>query len=158
MQSNALLEDVVNTAHPITMYDDAEIDSVMIAEFSIPGIEKIIPMTEKDMIIRENSGATAQLLEKNGTTVYAQVDNPTENTVVTEAPLWGYRHYAAKAGGKKLRAFMGDNKKLWVEIPAGYSGKIKIWFREPFLWRLSELITLATLVCIVREYMRTKKQ
>lgn len=158
MQSNTLLEDVVNTAHPITMYDDAEIDSVTIAEFSIPGIEKIIPMTEKDMIIRENSGATAQLLEKNGTTVYAQVDNPTENTVVTEAPLWGYRHYAAKAGGKKLRAFMGDNKKLWVEIPAGYSGKIKIWFREPFLWRLSELITLATLVCIVREYMRTKKQ
>ena len=157
IQGNTLLEDVVKTAHPITMYDDAEISNVAIAEFSIPDIEGSIPYTDTDMIIREDSGATAQILKKNGTTIYAQVDNPTGNTVVTEAPLWGYRYYAAKAGGKKLKAYMGDNKKLWVEIPAGYSGKIKIWFREPFLWRLSELITLATLVFIVREYMKTKK-
>ena len=158
MQSNVLLADVIIEANPITMFDDAEIYYVAIAEFSIPGIEESIPYTDTDMIIREDVDASAQITRRNGTTIYAQVDNPTENAVVTEAPLWGFKHYAAKAGGKKLKAFRADNKKLAVEIPAGYSGEIKIWFREPLFWRLSELISLAALVCIVAEYKKLRKK
>ncbi|MBO4458927.1 MAG: hypothetical protein J5802_14570 [Butyrivibrio sp.] len=150
IQADTLLGDVVKEANPITMYDEVGVSDPFSAEFSISGSNTDITLVETDMVIREDVGATAEMTGKKGTTVYAQVDNPTGEPVVTEAPLWAYRHYVAKAGGKKLKVSMAASKKLAVEIPAGYSGEIKIFFREPFLWRLSELISLATVIFALR--------
>ncbi len=149
VQGDQLLADVVQEANPITMYDDAGVSDPCRAEFSIPGIDQSLIFTETDMVIREDTQASASIIKKNGTTIYARVDNPTEENVITEAPLWGYRHYIAKAGGKKLKVYMADSKKLAVEIPAGYSGEIKICFREPWFWRVAELISLATLIYVI---------
>ncbi|RKM58318.1 hypothetical protein D6853_01950 [Butyrivibrio sp. X503] len=157
IQGEALLKDVVTVANPITMYDDAELSGPMSAEFSMAGIDQSLIMSETDMVIRDDVGATASIIKKVGTTIYAQVDNPTDSTVVTEAPLWGYRYYAAKAGGKKLRAFRADSMKVAVEIPAGYSGKIKIWYREPWSWRLAEILSLAALIYVIRQLFLEKK-
>ncbi|MCR4757822.1 MAG: hypothetical protein K5792_08490, partial [Butyrivibrio sp.] len=51
--------------------------------------------------------------------------------------------------GAKIKCYMAEDKKLAVEIPAGYSGLFKIYFREPWFWRLAELVSLVTLAYLL---------
>ena len=158
VQSETYIGEVVRNGKVMTTYDYAYLREPFYIEFSIGGINTGITNTDQDMVVEGNTDATAQITKRNGTTIHAHVDNPTDKTVITEAPLWGFRHYAAKGSGKKLNVFRAENYKVAVEIPAGYSGDIKIWFREPWYWRLSEIISLITVIWVVREINKNRRK
>ncbi len=138
-----LYKETAVEANPITMYDNTSLRANFDAEFIIPGRDDSLTSTETDMVIRdEETSATASMISRNGLTIYAQVDNPTSETVAVEAPLWGYRYYKAKGNGQSLKTYRADSYKLAIDVPAGFSGTIKIKFTEPVHWRLAELASL----------------
>lgn len=149
VQSEVLLGDVIREGNPITSFDSNYLREPFYVEFSIKDVDTGLTSMYQDMVLPEGTEATASVTRKNGTTIYVQADNPTGDVVVAEAPLWGYRHYAVKTKGAKLRCYMADDKKLAVEIPAGFSGSFKIYFREPWFWRLAELVSLITLAYLL---------
>ncbi|MBR4831195.1 MAG: hypothetical protein IKZ97_01050 [Butyrivibrio sp.] len=158
VQSEIYIGEAVRNGKVITTYDSDYLKSDFYIEFSIEGIDETMTYDIQDMEIEGESEATAEITKRKGTTIYAHVENPTDNLVVAKAPLWGFRHYAAKGSGKWLHAYEAEDKRLAVDIPAGYSGDIKIWFREPWYWRVSELISLVATIWVVREIYNSKKK
>ena len=158
VQSETYIGEAVRNGKVITTYDSDYLKSDFYIEFSIEGIDETLTYDIQDMEIEGESEATAEITKRKGTTIYAHVENPTDNAVVAKAPLWGFRHYAAKGSGKWLNVYEAEDKRLAVNIPAGYSGDIKIWFREPWYWRLSEIISLVATIWVVREIYNSKKK
>lgn len=155
LQSTFLLGEVIKEGNQITMFDETALKSPFVAEFTIEGADQGITSVETDMIIRdEEIDSSASIVKRNGTTIVAQVENNTENTVTVEAPLWGYRHYVAKAGEDNLNVYTAENKKLAIDIPAFYNGQVKIYFREPFLWRLAEIISLSGFAYVIYVFVK----
>lgn len=148
-QSGAFIRETIVEGNPITMYDDAKLSGLGSDEFAIKGVDKSLTSCA-NMIVSDDT-ATADITKRKGTTIYANIKNPSGKAVLVEAPLWGYCHYSAKSGSEKLNVSMSANKKVAVEIPAGFNGQVKIYFHEPWYWRLAELVSLLALVWAVRE-------
>ena len=75
--------------------------------------------------------------------------NVAETSINTEVevPLLYYPGYVAKAtdtSGIKtdLRQSVGTNGVILITVPKGFIGNIGIWYKEPLLWRLAELVSL----------------
>lgn len=66
-------------------------------------------------------------------------------------PVIAYKGYVAvdDATGEKLTVTYNENRILQVVLPAGYQGNVKVYFKEPFYWRIAEMISLVLLIGIV---------
>lgn len=72
-----------------------------------------------------------------------------ENTADTEAsvvlPINDYGNYVAvDTAGNRLPLSTSDNSLLVLTVPGGYSGSVSVSYQEPVLWRIAELVSLAT--------------
>lgn len=66
-----------------------------------------------------------------------------------EVPLLLYKGYHAIAdSGEELAVSPGTSYRVAVSVPAGFSGSFRVAFREPWHWRVSEAVSLATLLGI----------
>ena len=65
-------------------------------------------------------------------------------------PLVNYKGYAAydRDTGETFKIIDSANHTLQVQIPAGYSGTLKVEFREPWYWRTAEVVSLITILFI----------
>ena len=66
-----------------------------------------------------------------------------------EPPILNYKGYHAYCDGVELTVSDGDNYRIRVELPDREEGVIHISFKEPVLWRISELISILSLILIV---------
>lgn len=66
-------------------------------------------------------------------------------------PVFAYPGYQAEdLDTKNSIAFTsGDNARIRLEIPGGYSGTIRIYYKEPVLWRIFEIISLLSAVAFI---------
>lgn len=71
-------------------------------------------------------------------------------------PLLYYGGYQARdsSSQEQLQTTIGDNGRVMVMIPPGYSGNIQVGFHEPLLWRIAEGISLITLLGIIVSLLR----
>ena len=84
-------------------------------------------------------GAVVALLTNNGI-----------NSAQVEVPLLLHKGYHAISGsGEELAISQGASGRISVSVPAGFAGSFKVEFKEPWYWRMSELISLVTLLCLV---------
>ena len=65
-------------------------------------------------------------------------------------PLAYYPDYQCKdmATGEAYETFRGTNNRLAVSMPAEYEGTVRVSFREPWFWRLSEAVSLVTAIAL----------
>ncbi|WP_029323812.1 glycosyltransferase family 39 protein [Butyrivibrio sp. AE3004] len=75
--------------------------------------------------------------------------NSTTNEGFADLPLLAYPYYYGTDGNEKYELTSGDNNKLRVTVPKGTDSVIKIRFREPLYWRISEIISLAFLMIMI---------
>ena len=40
----------------------------------------------------------------------------------------------------------GENARISLSVPAGFKGTIRIYYKEPLLWRMFELVSLASVI------------
>ena len=59
----------------------------------------------------------------------------------------GYRAWAT--GGEKLQTVQASDGRVMVLIPEGFSGELKMGFKEPFSWRIAELISLISAGAVI---------
>jgi hypothetical protein len=118
------------------------------AEYVLYGT-KVEDMTDSTLHTSEE-GIKADIVSRKGLEIISTVENNTDNTVYTDYPLQNYKGYeAGDAEGRRLAISNGDNNRIRVSIPAGYSGTVRVYFREPWYWRAAELLSLAYLFCLL---------
>lgn len=101
------------------------------------------------------AGVTAEGYEKKRDTLQVRlaVTNAGAESYV-EVPLLYYRGYAATdtATGEKLAVEPGSNNVVRVLLPERYEGELRVRFREPWYWRMGELISLLAITGTLTVY------
>ena len=98
--------------------------------------------------------------EKRGGKAYLEVENDGEAADIS-VPIFNYGHYHAvdEAAGEEYPLGTGENARITLNIPAGYTGTIMIAYQAPAYWRGFELVSaLALLGSIAWGVSRRKKK
>ena len=92
--------------------------------------------------------------EKKYNRIVVDCENLMEEENILQVPILLYRgYYAGDADTKEeFSLIRTENGMTGIGLPGGYKGKVCMEFREPFLWRISEMISIITilLLCIYR--------
>lgn len=101
--------------------------------------------------IEAGEGLTVGQTQRAGLSFAADVENTSSAESQILFPILYYSGYQAKdlAGRGRLETAIGDNGRVAVTIPPGYSGTFQVGFSEPLLWRVAEVISLITLAAVV---------
>lgn len=96
----------------------------------------------------------AELLSRNGTTMEISCQGSEDAWI--ELPMFAYRYYRCVDTDtqESFPVKRGFNNKIHIDLPDRYQGTLKLYFREPWHWRLAEIISLITLL-LVAVYIRT---
>ena len=85
--------------------------------------------------------------EKRGGKAYLTVENDGDAADIS-VPIFNYGHYYAvdEATGDAYALGTGENARITLNIPAGYTGTIVIAYHAPVYWRAFELVSLLALI------------
>ena len=85
--------------------------------------------------------------EKRGGKAYLTVENDGDAADIS-VPIFNYGHYYAvdEATGDAYALGTGENARITLNIPAGYTGTIVISYHAPVYWRVFELVSLLALI------------
>lgn len=76
--------------------------------------------------------------------------NYADHASQVEVPLIFYKGYQAVTdSGEQLELQQGVSSRISVSVPASFSGSFSVKFREPWYWRLCEVISFVTLMGII---------
>ena len=100
--------------------------------------------------VEDPASMQASIENRNGTTLYVHVENHGDFDSYVDVPILYYKGYRAEdEGGSVLSVASGDMARVRVTIPSGFIGSIHVFFREPVLWRLAELVSLLTTLLVI---------
>lgn len=87
--------------------------------------------------------------ERNGTRI--DVTCQAGQNAWLEFPMFAYKYYRCKdtVTGETFPVTRGTNNKIHVTLPDNYQGTLKVYFAEPWYWRVSEIISLITLIWLI---------
>lgn len=96
--------------------------------------------------------------EKLEGVAYLQLENKGGETDIS-VPIFNYGHYTAvdTATGTPFAMTSGENARIVLTIPAGYTGTIAIAWQSPLWWRGCELLSLACAVGCLAFWLRRRK-
>lgn len=83
-------------------------------------------------------------MDKAGTHITCAVS--AQGDAVLTLPVFGFAGYEARLDGAPLETGMGENNRLTVMLPAGANGTLRVRFVGRPLWRVSDAISLVTLL------------
>lgn len=97
-----------------------------------------------------SSDVTITTASQNGCSYSLECSNASDSNGWIEVPMFNYKGYQAlDSNNNRLKIVNGGNNVIRVIIPGEYSGAVDIDFKEPFYWRLSELVTLSTIIILL---------
>lgn len=74
-------------------------------------------------------------------------------------PIFNYgNYYAADEAGTPYTITAGENFRIVLNIPAGYTGTIRVWYHAPSYWRVFEAISALTLLGVIGYAIRRKRR
>lgn len=81
--------------------------------------------------------------------VEVRLTNLSKDTVQVEVPLLLYKGYhGVTDAGAELALTPGESHRVSISVPAEYSGNIRVYYEEPWYWRICEMLSLITLTGI----------
>lgn len=103
-----------------------------------------------DELSVDGTGVTVESWTRDRAAVQIILQNKSKNVEQVEVPLIFYKGYQAVTdSGEKLEILPGASYRILVSVPAGFSGQIRVEFKEPGCWRVCEAISLLTFVFLV---------
>lgn len=86
----------------------------------------------------------------------ADVRNPGQTEQAISFPMLYYAGYQCGdlESKKSLKTYAGENNRVTVEVPAGYSGTLRVSFEEYWYWRAAEICSLITFVVITSYFIK----
>ena len=120
-------------------------------EGGIMGAEYLPSGTAEDYDTNYNEPYSAQAVvnswrRENGR-IYVNITNDTADIAEVSVPFIYYRGYRAAdvANGGAVEVVKDDNGFAKLRLGAGYNGEVCVFYKEPVLWRMCELISVLTL-------------
>ena len=126
-----------------------------------------------DRSVYAEEGASVRELERRGTAVRLEVNNEADTERTVSVPVFDYRHYRAELASSDKMFLSGENTspgleseaflsgsaqhRLTARIPAGFKGELTLFYKEPLLWRLSELVSVLAAAAMFVHVLRSRK-
>lgn len=138
--------DFTFSCEPYRVYDTYKLDSMCMYSYDyLPAGTD--PEGIEDNLIVADGITSFESYEKQGTKILCSVAAENSEGYI-DFPLNYYKYYVCidTATGQQLELSPGYNNMIRVTIPPGFDSRISISFQEPLHWRLSELVSLLTLL------------
>lgn len=89
----------------------------------------------------------------------AVIDNSAGEYKDLAFPVYDYLNVRLvnEADGKAMPSHMNEKGLITLETPAGFSGSVRVEYKEPVSWRISELVTIVSII-VVAFLMRKKEK
>ena len=96
---------------------------------------------------------------KNGTNYELSCANLSDQEQILELPMTYYRGYVAEDSqtGGDILISSGDNGRIRLTLAGNYTGTIQVKFKEPVAWRISEVISLFSVVGVACYFFRERR-
>ena len=142
-------------------------DTAALTTFAGAGYEYLPAGTVAQQVPREVETAKGQPVvtySRRYNALTLDVENEDGKEAALDLPLLSYVGYEAEdENHTPIEMTWGRNNSIRLLIPAGYRGRIRVAFREPALWRIAELVSVYTLLCLAVDrisgrYFRWKKK
>ena len=129
-------------------YDQISLDDNQLigGEYVYSGTDISVPLNSHD-VYGENAVISS----------WSNIKNRYDITIASSAegasiqiPLYYYPGYKAFTDdGKSLKLERGDNNRIKVILPDGFSGSIKVRYKEFLIWRICEIISLLGFAALI---------
>ena len=88
--------------------------------------------------------------EKKNSRISMECENLTDEVQQVKVSFLDYKGFVAtdKTTGEKLDTTCDEQHILTVLLPAGYQGTVQVCFRQPWYWRVAEIVSLAALIAL----------
>lgn len=145
------------TRTEVVKYDPIARDenTIGMAEYKLAG--------EADLnYARPQSDSDALLIkwyDKTDGVAHITLENTAEEEATVVLPVYDYGNYhAVDTEGTEWPLTMSEDSLLQLTVPGGYSGSVSVQYREPLLWRVSELVSLAAWIGLAAAWLREHKR
>ena len=148
---------IVNTSWVTTVVDAGGIHPLL----SLPDVRYLPVWTDTgsfDISCISGDGVTVESLILDGEDYVVTCANTSDIQSYVTIPRLFYKGYVATdiVSGEVYGIANGENNRIQISLPAGYMGSIRIAFRQPILWRISELISVAAFFVCIFFWYRSK--
>lgn len=129
----------------------------------ISGAEYLIEGTDYELLSYADVQASDDIevlhYEKSGLKAQLHCRNTADVDGYADIPMMMYKGYQAydSQTGQDMQLSAGNNNVIRVAIPASYDGMICVRFISPIYWRISELISGATIVLLLVVWRRYRR-
>ena len=88
--------------------------------------------------------------EKKNSRISMECENLTDEVQQVKVSFLDYKGFVAtdKTTGEKLDTTCDEQHILTVLLPADYQGTVQVCFRQPWYWRVAEIVSLAVLIAL----------
>lgn len=140
------ISDYSDSTPSVYFYDTPELDTHAIAEGGY--LRSWTDVNEFSGRVSLENMDEVFLISRNGVhmELYCRTGK-TDGSV--EVPLLNYKGYhAVDEYGNEYEIVDGANNMIRFSLPAGFSGNVTIDFIEPWYWRIAEIISLISVICL----------
>lgn len=130
---------------PYRVYSASDLDTMSMYSHDYLPVEVNPALITANQITSKNM-EVPEVYQKNGTRIICHAITNTEG--YTDFPINYYKYYVCTdlSTGELLPVSSGYNGMLRVTFPAKFDGTIQIAFKEPWFWRVAEIISLTAFI------------
>ena len=130
-----------------TYNQNATINSVGTAEYLIDGASSYEAIWAQPKPASDDLHLVSY--EKREGVAYVSVENGGGEAAIS-LPIYNYgNYYAADESGAPFAITSGENMRIVLTIPAGYTGTIHVWYHAPGYWRGFEALSAVSLLGVI---------
>ncbi len=129
-----------------TWYDTPDLDTGTVGsgEYKLPDAKDYL-----DNSVHSTAMKNVEIIERDGCKMVLSCEGIGISGTV-EVPIFNYKGYTVTDDeGNKYEIFNGDGGTIKFDLPKNFKGNITVDFVSPWFWRLSEAITLISIVYLV---------
>lgn len=101
--------------------------------------------------LQDGEGLAIQEYVRREGYVKVGCENARAQEISVDVPILYYKGYAARDvdTGGRLEVLPADNMRVRVIVPAGYRGAFEVKFEPPRHWRVCEIVSCLTVLCLL---------
>ena len=130
-------------------FDELTVGAVYDGQYLPEGFDENIVNLYPGITVSDSETVLVDIIERRQLSYHVVVKNLLQKDAYIELPLLNYKGYSAVSGKEKLLLSSGDNFRVRVALPEEFEGEIKVFYQEPWYWRLAEIISLITMILFI---------
>lgn len=155
ISASFFMTDYTQKGEKIYWRDEQDVDSRMVGSGEY--LPKGAPKGYDDNSVLGSQGIKIIESGRDKDVYWVECSNTTGEEGYVDIPVLNYKNYEAEdSTGKEFIIETGEEQRIRVQIPAYYGGKIRVEYKIPWYWRMSEVISALTVVGMIISILREK--